>query len=43
MKSDDMFGTLVLENPAVSRPLTILNNGLIIQRGEYTDNYTKIK
>jgi hypothetical protein len=43
IKSDDMFGTLILENPAVSRPLTILNNGLIIQRDNYEDNYTKIK
>ena len=43
LKSDDMFGTLVLENPAVSRPLTILNNELIIQRGDYEDIYTKIK
>ena len=43
LKSDDMFGTLVLENPPASRPLTIINNGLIIQRGSYEDNYTKIK
>ncbi len=42
-KSDDMFGTLILENPAESRPLTILNNALIIQRGLYEDSYTKIK
>jgi len=43
IKSDDMLGTLVLENPSVSRPITIINNGLIIQRGSYEDNYSKIK
>lgn len=43
LKSDDMFGTLILENPPESRPMTILNNELIIQRGLYEDSYTKIK
>jgi hypothetical protein len=43
IKSDDMLGSLVLENPSVSRPITIINNGLIIQRGSYEDSYTKIK
>jgi hypothetical protein len=42
-KSDDMFGSLILENPSENRPLTILNNELIIQRGSFEDNYTKIK
>jgi len=43
VKSDDMFGTLILENPSASRPITIINNGMIIQRGNYEDNYSKIK
>ena len=43
IKSDDMFGTLVLETPSVSRPVTVINNELIIQRGVFEDRYTKIK
>ncbi|MCX6333750.1 MAG: hypothetical protein NT092_05530 [Bacteroidia bacterium] len=43
IKSDDMFGTLILENPNESRPVTVMNNELIIQRGSFEDNYTKIK
>jgi len=43
LKSDDMFGTLILEDPAETRPVTILNGELIIQRAGFEDNYTKIK
>ena len=43
LKSDDMFGTLILENPSDSRPVTVLNNLLIIQRGTFEDSYSKIK
>jgi hypothetical protein len=42
-KASDMFGSLVLNNPAESRPVTIINNSLIIQRGSFEDSYTKIK
>ena len=42
-KIDDTMGTLVLENPSENRPVTILNNALIVQRGSFTDSYTKIK
>jgi hypothetical protein len=40
---DYTFGTLILENPALSVPITILNNRLLITRGELLDNYRKIK
>jgi hypothetical protein len=43
IKSSDMFGTLILEDPAVSRPVTIMNNALLIQRGAFEDSYTKIR
>jgi hypothetical protein len=42
-KFDDSMGSLILENPAVSRPITILNNRLLITRGELMDSYYKIK
>jgi hypothetical protein len=43
IKSDNMFGTLVLENPYSSRPITLLNSRLIIQRDGFEENYTKIR
>lgn len=43
IKSDDMLGTLVLEDPPDSRPITLLDNQLLITRGIYLDSYTKIK
>ena len=43
IKSSDMFGTLILEDPAESRPVTIINNALVIQRGSFEDSYTKIR
>jgi hypothetical protein len=42
-KYDDMMGTLILENPSDSRPITILDNRLLISRGELMDRYIKIK
>jgi hypothetical protein len=41
--TDNTFGTLILENPAESRPIAIMNNALLITRGELLDSYTKIK
>ena len=41
--TDNTFGTLILENPAESRPIAIMNNALLITRGELMDSYTKIK
>ena len=43
VKFDDTFGTLLLENSAITRPITILNNILYITRGELLDSYIKIK
>lgn len=43
MNYDDTFGTLTLENPSVSYPITILNNMLMITRDSYWDGYRKIK
>jgi hypothetical protein len=40
---DETFGTLTLENPSVSYPLTIINNMLMVTRGSYWDGYRKIK
>jgi hypothetical protein len=42
-KYDDTFGTLVLENPPQSLPLTIVDNKLLITWGELIDSYYKIK
>lgn len=42
-KIDDLFGTLILENPPVNRPVTVINNKLIIQRGTFEDSYEKIR
>ena len=43
INSDDTFGTLILESPSVSYPITIMNNMLLITRGDYWDGYRKIK
>jgi hypothetical protein len=43
IKSDDTFGTLVLESKNISRPITIIDNRLLITRGELMDSYLKIK
>jgi len=43
LKIDDLFGTLILEDPPVNRPVTVINNKLIIQRGASEDTYEKIK
>lgn len=40
---DDMYGTIVLESPYASRPVTVLNNRLLITRGEILDTYYKIR
>ncbi|MCU0408714.1 MAG: hypothetical protein MUD02_07185 [Bacteroidales bacterium] len=40
---DDMYGTLVLSDPYSSRPVTVLNNRLLITRGENLDTYYKIR
>ena len=42
-KYDDMYGTLILQNPYTSRPVTIMNNRLLITRGELMDTYYKVK
>jgi hypothetical protein len=41
--SDGTFGTLILETPAQSYPVTILNSMLMITRVDYWDSYRKIK
>jgi hypothetical protein len=41
--TDNTYGTIILESPAESRPITIMNNALLITRGDYLDSYTKIK
>jgi hypothetical protein len=43
INTDYTFGSLVLESPSVSLPITILDNLLLITRGEYLDTYKKIK
>lgn len=43
VKIDDLFGTLILGDPPVNRPVTVINNKLIIQRGAFEDTYEKIK
>ena len=43
IKYDGIYGSLILENPAVTRPITIINNALLITRGDLLDSYTKIK
>ena len=41
--TDYTFGSLVLESPAVSLPIAVLDNLLLITRGDYLDTYKKIK
>jgi hypothetical protein len=41
--SDDIFGSLILENPSVSYPIVIMDNKLYVTRGSYMDGYRKIK
>ena len=43
INSDYTFGSLVLDSPAVSLPIAILDNLLLITRGNYLDTYKKIK
>jgi hypothetical protein len=43
INSDDTFGTLSLDSPSVSYPITVMNNMLLITRGNYMDSYRKIK
>lgn len=43
LKIDDFFATLTLENPPVNRPVTVINNKLMIQRGTFEDTYEKIR
>ena len=43
INSDETFGSLILESPSVSYPITIMNNMLMITRGDYWDGYRKIK
>jgi hypothetical protein len=43
IKYDDTFGTLLLDSYNISRSITVLNNRLLISRGELQDSYIKIK
>jgi len=43
IKYDDTFGTLLLNNSSISLPVTVLNNRLLISRGDLHDSYIKIK
>jgi hypothetical protein len=43
VKYDDVFGSLVFENLYISRAITVLNNRLMIDRGELQDTYSRIK
>jgi hypothetical protein len=43
LKYDDTFGTLELKNSTISLPVTIVDNYLIITRGELADSYHKMK
>lgn len=40
---DNIYGSLILDNPAVTRPISLINNELLIIRGDLTDIYTKIR
>lgn len=40
---DDMLGSLVLEDPQESWPLTLIDSRLIIQRYGFDNNYVKIR
>jgi len=41
--SEGTFGTLVLESPYQSYPITVMNGMLLITRLDYMDSYRKIK
>jgi hypothetical protein len=43
INTDYTFGSLILDNPSVSLPITIMDNLLLISRGNYLDTYKKIK
>jgi len=43
IKYDDNFGTLLLNNSNISRPITIVNNRLVISRDDFQDSYMKVK
>ena len=43
IKYDITFGTLTLDKYNISRPVTVLNNRLLISRGDKQDSYIKIK
>lgn len=40
---DDIFGTLILEDPPEHRPVTVMDNRLLITRGIFLDSYIKIR
>ena len=42
-KYDETFGTLILENPTLNLPIAIVDNKLLITRGELIDSYYKLK
>jgi hypothetical protein len=42
-KYDETFGTLILENPIHSLSIAIVDNKLLITRGELIESYYKIK
>jgi hypothetical protein len=42
-KYDETFGSLVLENPPLSLSIAVVDNKLLITRGEMIDSYFKIK
>lgn len=43
IKYDDTYGTLLLDKSTISRPVTILDDRLLISRGDSLDSYIKIK
>jgi hypothetical protein len=43
IKYDDTLGTLLLDNSNISRPIAVINNRLLISRGDSLDTYIKIK
>lgn len=42
-KYDETFGTLVLENPPLSLSIAVVDNKLLITRGDLIESYYKIK
>jgi hypothetical protein len=43
IKYDVNFGTLLLNNSNISRPVAVVNNRLVISRGDLQDSYMKVK